>query len=110
MSNTDTGVETRNRLALLIMDYKAGYEDIQSYVYGLIRLMGDSILAVKQADHPALIKGRTAIIETKYGVTGVMGEVRPEILEEYGITYPVAVAELDYTKVVLRGSPTVSRP
>lgn len=110
MSNTDTGVEARNKLALLIMDYKAGYEDIQSYVYGLIRLMGDSILAVKQAEHPALIRGRTAIIETKQGVTGIMGEVKPEILEEYGITYPVAVAELDYTKVVSRGSPTVSRP
>jgi len=110
MSNTDTGVEARNKLALLIMDYKAGYEDIQSYVYGLIRLMGDSILAVKQAEHPALIRGRTAIIETKHGVTGIMGEVKPEILEEYSITYPVAVAELDYTKVVSRGSPTVSRP
>ena len=110
MSNTDTGVEVRNKLALLIMDYKAGYEDIQSYVYGLIRLMGDSILAIKQAEHPALIRGRTAIIETKQGVTGIMGEVKPEILEEYGITYPVAVAELDYTKVVSRGSPTVSRP
>lgn len=110
MSNTDTGVEARNKLALLIMDYKAGYEDIQSYVYGLIRLMGDSILAVKQAEHPTLIRGRTAIIETKQGVTGIMGEVKPEILEEYGITYPVAVAELDYTKVVSRGSPTVSRP
>ena len=110
ISDTDTNVETRNRLALLIMDYKAGYEDIQSYVYGLIRLMGDNILAVKQANHPALIKGRTAEIETKHGIVGVMGEVKPEILEKYGITYPIAVAELDYTNVVLRGSPTVPRP
>lgn len=110
MSNTDTGVEARNRLALLVMDHKAGYEDIQSYVYGLIRLMGDSILAVKQAEHPALIRGRTATIETRHGVAGVMGEVKPEILEEYGITYPVAVAELDYTKAVLRGAPLSPAP
>lgn len=84
-------------LAILLMDEKAGYEDIQSYVYGLLELLGDSIESVKPCRHPALIEGRTACIETRQGIRGVLGEVKPSLLAELGATYPVAAAELDYT-------------
>ncbi len=93
----DTGTETRLHLALLVMDRKVGYEDIQSYVYGLIRLLGDEVEEVREHRHPLLIEGRTAMIKTRRGVTGVLGEVHPSHLEKLGIEYPVAVAELDYT-------------
>ena len=105
----DTGVEARKRLAILIMDRKAGYEDIQAVVYSLLRLLGDEVLRVERSEHPLLIPGRTARIETREGLEAVLGEARPEKLEELGVTYPVAVAEIDYTGLA-GGAGPVPRP
>ena len=86
-------------LAMLVMDDKVGYEDIQAYVWGLVRLMGDSIARVEEYEHPLFIPGRAARIETREGLEGVLGEVHPAVLEKLEITYPVAVAELRYDRV-----------
>jgi phenylalanyl-tRNA synthetase beta chain len=95
----DRGVGMRSRLAILYMADKAGYEDIQGYVYALLRGLGDEIVEVKPAKHPVLIDGRAARARTLQGIELVMGEVKPELLEQLGIEYPVAVAELDYTSL-----------
>ncbi len=83
-------------LAVLIMDKKVGYEDIQAIVYGVVRMLGDEIVEVKPTNHPLLINGRVALIRTKKGLEGILGEVKPEVLATRGIEYPVAVAEIRY--------------
>ncbi|KSW11952.1 hypothetical protein CF15_03940 [Pyrodictium occultum] len=103
-------VEHRRRLALLYMAEKAGYEDIQAVVYSLLRLLGDEIAEVRPTSHPLLIEGRAAELRSRDGVYGVMGEVRPEVLEKLGIVYPVAVAELDYTGLAEPGGPGAAVP
>ena len=104
----DRGVRYGRKLAILYMADKAGYEDIQAVVYSIVKLTGDEISVIKEYTHPLMIQGRTAIAETKRGLRIIMGEVRPEILERYGITYPIAAAEIDYTAVV--GGAAVPRP
>ena len=86
-------------LAMLVMDEKVGYEDIQSFVWGLVRLLGDEIEVVEEHEHPLLIPGRAAKIKTREGIEGVLGEVHPAYLERLGLTYPVAIAELRYDTV-----------
>jgi len=99
------GVEPRKTLGILVMADKAGYEDIQAVVYTLIRLLGDEIVSIREATHPILIEGRAATLRTREGVEAVLGEVKPEILEKLGITYPVALAEIDYTALAEEGVP-----
>ncbi len=86
-------------LAMLVMDEKVGYEDIQSYVWGLVRLLGDRVAEVEETDHPLMIPGRAARIRTEGGLEGLLGEVHPAHLERLEIGYPVAVAELRYDTV-----------
>ncbi|BES82054.1 phenylalanine--tRNA ligase subunit beta [Pyrodictium abyssi] len=93
----ERGIAYQRRVALLYMGEKAGYEDIQSVVYSVLRLLGDEIAEVKPTSHRLFIEGRTAELRTRRGVVAVLGEVKPEILEKLGITYPIAAAELDYT-------------
>ena len=93
------GVEARKTLGILVMSDKAGYEDIQAVVYTLIRLLGDEITAIEESTHPSLIEGRTARLRTRSGIEAILGEAKPQVLEKLGITYPVALAEIDYTAV-----------
>ncbi|ABM80737.1 phenylalanine--tRNA ligase subunit beta [Hyperthermus butylicus] len=104
----DRGVRYGRKLAILYMADKAGYEDIQAVVYSIVRLTNDEISVIKEYTHPLLIQGRTALAKTKRGLRIIIGEVRPEILERYGIAYPIAVAEIDYT--ALAGGAAVPRP
>jgi phenylalanyl-tRNA synthetase beta chain len=94
------------RLGIAIADYKVGYEDIQAVVYSLLELLGDEIVGIEAAEVPGLISGRTARLKTRSGVAVVMGEVHPEVLEELGITHPVAVAEVDYTELARKARGT----
>ncbi len=95
----DRMVDYRNVVAVMIMDDKVGYEDIQAIVYGVVRLTGDEIVDVREYDFKAFIPGRAAEAKTRNGLRIVMGEVNPELLEEYEIVYPVAFAEIDYTEL-----------
>lgn len=99
-STQDVPVAAKKKLSILVMGSKAGYEDIQAVVYTLIHMLGDEILVVKKYSHPILIGGRTALVKTKKGCTIVLGEVKPETLEELGMEYPVAIAEIDYTGLI----------
>ncbi len=93
----ETGVRQENKLAIIMVNNKVGYEDIQAVVYTLIRLLGDEVVRIESMTHPSMIEGRTAALETRMGIRALLGEVKPEVLEKLGIEYPVAAAELDYT-------------
>lgn len=49
------------------------------------------------ASAPYMIKGRCAHIKTPKG-TALIGEMHPEILEKYGLEYPVAIVEAEVFK------------
>ncbi len=91
----------RKKLAILLMDEKAGYEDIQAVVYSLARLLGDEVVEVREASHPLFIEGRAAVVKTRHGLEALLGEIRPEILAAENIDYPVAAAEIDYSEVAV---------
>ena len=95
----DTRVDERKKIGILIMDYKAGYEDIQAVVYALVRMLGDEISRVEPINRVPFIRGRSAYIETSQNISGVLGEVHPSVLERIGIMSPIALAEIDYTNV-----------
>lgn len=103
-----TSYRTRQGLSIGIMNYEISFEDIQSVVFSLLRLLGlrvstrDSIEESFWRDEAnLLIRGRRAgiYVENKY-LIGVVGEVDPLILEKTRIRYPVAVASIDLSSLI----------
>jgi phenylalanyl-tRNA synthetase beta chain len=110
-THPDRMVDYRKVIGILVMDDKVGYEDIQAIVYGLVRLTGDNVEKIEEYQSIAFIPGRAAEIATSNGLIVRLGEVNPELLEEYEIVYPVAYAEIDYTNLKTpRGAAAVPRP
>lgn len=95
---TGGGVGDELTLGMMVMDYEASYEYLQGPLYSLLRLLGLGF-TVEPGEHRLLMPGRTAVLKAKGNVIGVIGEVRPEVLEEAGVDYPLVVAELSVDKI-----------
>jgi len=90
-----TGTETRRKLAALICHDKASYEGIQATAYSLLNNLGIGSWSVERLDHPSFIPGRTAKLIVNGTDVGMMGEIHPEVLMNYGVENPAAGMELD---------------
>jgi phenylalanyl-tRNA synthetase beta chain len=56
---------------------------------------------VKPTEHASFIPGRAAaLLDASGQPLGVMGEVHPEVLENYGLRHPVAVLELSLRRLL----------
>lgn len=85
----ETGVRGRRRVGIAMAGPRTGFADIKAVVEALGHEL-DSKLEFRAQSLPFGIDGRGAAA----GNWGVLGEVHPEVLERFGITQPVAVAEL----------------
>jgi phenylalanyl-tRNA synthetase beta chain len=87
------GLSTGEKLALALVDYRVGYEDIQSSLEGLLSILG--ITPVYQRYYSDIfIKGRSSIVKYNDTVIGYVGEIYPQILVDNQIKHPVGVAEV----------------
>lgn len=88
--------KTRNvkHVAAVISDHSTSYEDIQAVVYALLRSLGIEF-KVQASEHPSFINGRCATILIGGKEAGIMGEVNPEVLMNFGIENPTTAFELD---------------
>ncbi len=95
----DEGFETKARLekhlAAVLCDYKAGYEDIQAILYALLEILGLKSFEVNPVHHPSFIPGRTAILIVDGKQIGILGEIHPEVLENWELKHPVAAFEVN---------------
>ena len=76
-------------------DHTVSYEDIQATMYSLLRNAGSNFWQLQKTEHPSFIKGRVAAIAVMNKEVGIIGEIHPQILENYNIENPVAAFELD---------------
>jgi phenylalanyl-tRNA synthetase beta subunit len=61
----------------------------------------DARVEIRPAEHASYIPGRVADIFSPDGRrVGAMGEVYPEVLENYGLKHPVSVMELSLEKLL----------
>ena len=98
--NTDTGFKNSTRAVYSIMDSEVRFEDLQARIHQILYNLNINF-TYKKAEHPLLIKGRTAeIIKDGKEVIGIIGEVHPQVLEKLGIEYPVVISEIYVDKLV----------
>jgi phenylalanyl-tRNA synthetase beta chain len=92
-SAAETGAAEFRRLALAEIGEECGYATARSVVDSLLRELGWRA-EYKAADQPTFIQGRAAEFSVDGKPIGILGEVHPEVLTNFGLTYPVALAEI----------------
>jgi phenylalanyl-tRNA synthetase beta chain len=88
------GSKTRTYLAFLRSDGEAGFNDVTSHVSAVFYYLAREY-TLEEADDPRFIKGRSARILYRGRAAGIMGEIQPDVLENWGIQMPCACAEID---------------
>ncbi|MCL6465191.1 MAG: phenylalanine--tRNA ligase subunit beta [candidate division WOR-3 bacterium] len=91
----ETGTITQRHLAVGMADAKAGFADIKAVIEAVNREL-DFTVAFVPSDEMPFIPGRCAVLQTSSGKrVGILGEVHPEVLERFGLTVPLVMAEVD---------------
>jgi phenylalanyl-tRNA synthetase beta chain len=94
----ETGTTEQRRLAFVEIGEAAGYASARSALDALLRELG-FVAEYQASDHPTFIPGRAATFTTVDDIQGVLGEVHPEVLTNFGLTYPAALVELTLQRI-----------
>ena len=88
------GSKTQTYLGFLYSDGEAGFNEVSSHISAVFYYLGREY-TLEEASDPRFIEGRAARIFSKGELVGMMGEIHPEVLENWGIQMPCACAEID---------------
>ncbi len=94
-------VKARNEMhfSALIADKVVTFTDIKQVLDALLRTRGISV-EVKSVNHPSFIEGRVGTILYKGSSIGLIGELHPQVLDNFGLQTPVAVFEINLEKIL----------
>jgi phenylalanyl-tRNA synthetase beta chain len=94
----ETGAAEERRMAFVEIGKESGYATARSTVDALLRELGwtPEYTAI---DHATFVPGRAASFSVDGKQLGILGEVHPEVLTNFGLTFPVALAELTLQRV-----------
>ena len=95
------GYDTKGKihLAAVISHSKVGYSEIKSVLDNLLYSMRINY-KVEKANHPSFIEGRVGKISIDNVEAGLIGEIHPAVLTNFGLELPVAAFELDLSKFI----------
>jgi phenylalanyl-tRNA synthetase beta chain len=98
-SAAETGAAEERRVALVEIGRESGYATARSMIDALLRELGwaPQYAAI---EHPTFVPGRAAKLSIDGKAAGILGEVHPEVLTHFGLTHPVALAEVTLQRVV----------
>ncbi|HEX4413907.1 MAG TPA: phenylalanine--tRNA ligase subunit beta [Lacipirellulaceae bacterium] len=88
-----TGASEERRVALVEIGRESGYAAARSTVDALLRELG-WMPDYEPTTNPTFVDGRAATFTVADKPVGILGEVHPEVLSNFGLIYPVALAEL----------------
>ena len=94
LDGSETGASSVRKIAAAITDDKAGYEYIASALEAYMKSFR-ILYAVEEAEHPSFIKGRCGLVFAGKIKVGIVGEIHPQVLNNWNIIRPVAAFELN---------------
>ena len=98
-SKENYGVITINSLGFLSADKDAGFNLVNSQLSAIMfYISADYTLA--ETEDPRFIKGRCAQIILKGKNIGIIGEIDPQVLENWGIGVPCSVCEINLDMII----------
>ena len=95
----ETGAREERFAGAVMIGTHVGYADIRAVADAFCHEM-DRPVEVRPTEHPGLIPGRAAELVLDGHPIGFMGEVHPQVLENYGLKHATVVMELSLAKLV----------
>jgi phenylalanyl-tRNA synthetase beta chain len=93
-STSDTGTRDDRTLCYAEADAKTGWNGIKGILEALdVHLEGVNF-ELEPSNHPSFIPGRVAKIFVEGQEKGILGEIHPRVLRNWGISVPVSLLEL----------------
>lgn len=89
--------KTQRKLGAVIVGENTNYSELRSYLEGLLRELEMSRFKIKAVSHPTFIEGRVAQVSGN-GFSALLGEVAPQVLNNFGIEYPVVAMEVLFSQ------------
>ncbi|XRH74806.1 MAG: phenylalanine--tRNA ligase subunit beta [Candidatus Methanosuratincola verstraetei] len=88
-----------NHLGAVASDARVSFEEIQAVAFSLFKNLSKDV-ELKRASSRLFIDGRVASINVDGMEIGILGEIHPQILVNFGIFNPAVAMEVDFTKLV----------
>ena len=98
----ETMCERRLHLAAVSSHSTANFTEMKSFYEALLANLGLENWQIKEARHPSFLDGRTAAIYIKNRRLGVLGEIHPEVLNNFELENPTAAFEMDLEMLIRR--------
>jgi phenylalanyl-tRNA synthetase beta chain len=95
----ETRCERRLHVAGVSSYSSANFTEIKSTVEALLHNMGLKNWEIKPTKHSSFIEGRTAAIYLKRKKIGVLGEIHPEVLNNFELENPTSAFEIDIEEI-----------
>ena len=93
------GTRTLLNLAALIAHAQASFSELHSYLDLLMYYLGKAY-QLQPMDHPSFIPGRAGKIIVGGSDQGLIGEVHPQVLENWQIAMPCTAFELELDRLM----------
>jgi phenylalanyl-tRNA synthetase beta chain len=94
-----SGTVTRDYAALLSADRNADFNAVRAHVAVLFYYLSVDH-TIREIEDPRFIPGRAAELLGGGRSIGVIGEIHPQVLENWGIQMPCAVCEIDVSTIL----------
>jgi len=95
----ETRCERRLHVAGVSSHSTANFTEIKSCVEALLHNMGLKRWEIKPTRHPSFLEGRVAAIYLKRRELGVLGEIHPEVLNNFELENPTSAFEIDTEEI-----------
>jgi phenylalanyl-tRNA synthetase beta chain len=96
--NTETRVEESCKLALALCSSEADFTRIKQVFDSLMSSL-NLTYELKVTEHPSFIAGRAAKIMIDKNDVALIGELHPQVLENFNLTTPVSAFELNLSQL-----------
>ena len=98
--NTETGTERRIHAAAVSSHPTANFTEIKSFLDSLLMNLGFKNVTAKETKHPSFLAGRAATLSLGDMEVGVVGEIHPEVLNNFELENPTGAFEIDLQKII----------
>lgn len=86
-------------IAFAVIGPQTGYAEIRAYLDALLHEL-NCTATYQPTTHQSFCEGRCALITNSKGLWGIAGEIHPQILNNYNLSYPVSLCELKLIQVI----------
>jgi len=97
--SAETMVDSRNKLAFALCNSGANFTKIRESLENMMSNIGKEFV-VEPVEHGSFLPGRVGRVMVDGTEFGIIGELHPKVLENWGIETPMAVAELEIERLI----------